>query len=111
MGVLMALAQQIGSYRQEMCFHSEGGTCTYDEWSTRVDIPEGIGEPVRHKEGEWWIRPGTLYCALCEEQMDDRIHDIDSLPNDTLTTGMRSRYVCRDCGEKGWVAVHVECTR
>ena len=42
---------------------------------------------------------------LCEGQMDDRIDDIDTLLNDTLTTGMRSKYVCRDCGEKSIVAI------
>ena len=56
------------------------------------------------------VGTSVLYCALCEGQMDDRIDDIDAPSNDTLTTGMKSRYVCRDCGEKDMVTVHVECT-
>lgn len=57
--VLMATAQQLGTYRREICPYEKDGLCTLETWSSQGEVPQGMGEPVltENEKPKWYIKP------------------------------------------------------
>ena len=110
---LLAAAQQMGGQRRKKCPHQEDGVCLLHAWASREEIPLGIGEPAlaEAEEPRWHIRPSPFYCAICIGDVEVRIDNVEGDLWDDPLAGARRRVACEGCGGKGWIAVHIRCTR
>lgn len=110
---LMAAAQHLGTYRRETCPYQKDGLCTLHTWSSESDIPQGIGEPVHvgDEKPEWHIKPSTFYCAMCVIPFEDRLDDLENKLSGDPFSGARDQIICKSCGNKGWIAAKIMCTK
>lgn len=114
---LLATAQAVGVHNREHCPHYEHGICLLRTWTSRDEIPKGIGEPVLAEEGErplWQVKPSLFYCALCTALIEFLDESTDGLEADLIDdplSGARSLFTCHGCGSKGWIATTIKCTR
>ena len=111
--VLVAAAQEVGTDKREDCPHEEDGVCTLYTWTSRDEIPQGVGEPVlvENEKSEWHIKPTPFYCAMCTAFLEERIDEVESQTFDTPLWGARHRITCSGCGSKGWIATAIKCTK
>jgi len=109
---LMAAIRAFGIEEREVCGYEEDGICTFLTWDSRSEIPEGIGEPVPMdvEKHEWHVKPSVYYCALCTTRVEDRLDRIEEEASDIPLWKAREQYSCRNCGNKGWIAIPVKCT-
>jgi len=109
---MMAAAQEFGTDKRENCPYEEGGVCTRYAWTSRDEIPEGVGEPTRiENEGaEWHIKPSPLYCAMCTATLEGRLDNVEDEVSDNPLSGARYQITCKGCGSKGWIAGAIKCT-
>jgi len=109
--VLIAAAQELGTYMSGICPYQKDGLCTLHTWSSEGDIPRGIGEPVGDENSEWYIKPSLLYCAMCVIPLEDRIDNVENKTSDNPLSGARHQITCKSCGSKGWIAAKIMCTK
>ena len=109
---LMAAMRAFGIEEREVCRYKEDGVCTFLTWDSRGEIPEGIGEPVptNEEKHEWHVMPSIYCCALCTTRVEDRLDCIEEEVSETPLWKARERFSCRNCGNKGWIAIPVKCT-
>jgi len=111
--VLVAAAQEVGTDKREDCPHEEDGICTMWTWSSREEIPHGIGEPVaaEKEESQWHVRPSPFYCALCTAFIEGRLDDVESEVCGNPLSGAKYQITCKGCGSKGYIAAAIKCTK
>jgi len=111
--VLIAAAQQLGTYRREICPYQKDGLCTLETWISEDEIPQGIGEPVlvENEKPEWYIKPSPFHCVMCTSPLENRIDDIEDKASDDPLWGARYQITCNSCGSKGWIATAIKCTK
>ena len=111
--VLMATAQQLGTYRREICPYEKDGLCTLETWSSQDEVPQGMGEPVlvESEKPEWYIKPSPFYCAMCTASLESRLDDMEDKVSDDPLSGARYQITCKECGSKGWIATRIKCTK
>ncbi|MBM4446798.1 MAG: ParB/RepB/Spo0J family partition protein [Chloroflexi bacterium] len=109
---LIIVARAIGAKKHEGCECLEDdGRCGYWGWESRESIPEGIGDEAVHpkKDGEWFIKPSILFCAMCSsEALHIAFMTRWKLDHDPLAD-LQREFTC-DCGATGKVAACIKCT-
>ena len=110
---LMAAARQLGAYRRETCPYQKDGLCTLEAWSSEDEVPQGMGEPVlvENEKPEWYVKPSPFYCVMCTTPLENRIDDIEDKASDNPLSGARSKITCKGCGNEGWIAAKIMCTK
>ena len=111
--VLMTTAQQLGTYRREICPYEKDGLCTLETWSSRDEVPQGRGEPVfvENEKPEWYVKPSPFYCAMCTASLKNRLDDMESEVSGNPLSGAKYQITCKGCGSKGWIATVIKCTK
>jgi hypothetical protein len=110
---LIVTSRYLGTFRCETCSYKKDGLCTLDTWSSKDEIPQGIGEPVliKNEKPQWYIKPSPFYCAICPAPLESRLDDVEGkLLGDPLS-GAREDITCQGCGSKGWISVLIKCTK
>jgi len=110
---VIAAAREFGNYKRDTCPHQKEALCTLWTWSSEVDIPPRIGEPVAPADGkgEWRIKPSPLYCAMCTIPVEDRVDDVENKLSGDPLSGAEYRFTCNNCGSEGWIAAKIMCTK
>jgi len=105
--------QELASIKRKFCLYYNDGLCTMETWSNKEGIPQSIGEPVfRENNGpEWLIKPSAFFCTICTVFLEDRLDDVESKQFSNPLSGVRYQFTCRDCGNKGWIAAEISCTK
>ena len=111
--IVIAAAREFGNYKRDTCSHQKEALCTLWTWSSEVDIPPRIGEPVAPADGkgEWRIKPSPLYCAMCTIPVEDRVDDVENKLSGDPLSGAEYRFTCNNCGSEGWIAAKIMCTK
>ena len=111
--VLVAAAQEVGTYKRETCPYRKDGVCTAEIWTSQDEIPQGIGEPVAaaNENPEWYIKPSPFYCAMCTTHLEHLIYDVQSDVSGNPLSGAKHEITCKGCGSKGLIATLVKCTK
>jgi len=111
--IVITAAQKLGTYRHAECQHHKDGLCRFWMWNTPDEVPKGIGEPtyVDDEDPGWYVKPSTLYCAMCAVPVEDRVDDIELDALSTPLWGAGTQITCENCGSKGWIASLVKCTK
>jgi len=111
--VLVAAAQQLGTYRHEKCPYQKDGFCTWESWESENEVPQDIGEPVlvENEKNQWYIKPSPFYCAMCTISLEVHLDEMDIDVSGNPLSGAKYQITCKGCGKKGWIAAAIKCTK
>ena len=69
---------------------------------------------MRKRDGkaiERRIKPSPFYRAMCTTPLENRIDDVEDKASDDPLWGARYQITCKGCGNKGWIATRMRCTK
>jgi ParB family chromosome partitioning protein len=102
------IAEEVGLTRQFICPHLKEDFLCDSCWAGE-DTPEFLGEAVK-RNGNWYLKPSTLLCALCTEDLSFRLDALEIEVENDPASGLRQKFKCT-CGSTEELAVSVKCTK